>query len=87
MWTSFLATGHVSISRRLVEGLDWAGRIGVVGALWGAGLGIGLKKRGYRKVRRSDRIPNISPIAALDFAGYWGLAGMVIGLVFGVVRG
>jgi hypothetical protein len=68
-------------------GLDWAGRIGVVGAVAGFVLGYELRRRGYKKIRRQARNVFILPPAPLEFSGYWGLTGMIIGFILGVIRG
>lgn len=58
-------------SQHLVEALDWAGRFGVVGALLGFGLAVGLRARGYRRVRRIGRRTETLPIAPIDMTSVW----------------
>lgn len=85
-----LATSaHVdpSFNQRLLHGLDWAGRIGVTGAVLGFLLGFGLRRLGYRRVRRIGNVRQMVPPQPLDFSGYWGLTGIVIGFIVGIVHG
>jgi hypothetical protein len=76
-----------SITHRLVSGLDWAGRVAVAGAILGFVLGWGLRRLGYRRVRRVSGYSELLPLNPLDFSGYWGLTGIVIGFILGVIRG
>jgi hypothetical protein len=76
-----------TIGAHVIDGLDWAGRGGVVGGVVGFVLAIGLRQRGYRRIRRIGRATEVLTVAPLDFSGYWALTGIVVGFIFGVIHG
>jgi hypothetical protein len=78
---------EVALSERFVHGLDWAGRIAVSGAIMGFALGFELRRRGYRRIRRVGNLSEMLPPSPLDFSGYWGLTGIVVGFIVGLIHG
>lgn len=82
-----LAASHGGIGDRIVHGLDWAGRIAVTSAILGFALGFDLRRRGYRRVRRVGGLRELVPPSPLDFSGYWGLTGMIVGFIVGLIHG
>lgn len=83
----FDVAAAISLGTRVVHGLDWAGRVAAAGATIGFVLGFELRRRGYRRIRRVGSLSELLPPSPLDFSGYWGLTGMVIGFIVGVIHG